>query len=214
MQTYALLEEYLISDIVNITLNYLEPDKDDWHTTYTTIGFGEKAMEDVKRGKSMVSLMYSANKGLVDACSMGYVELAQTMINAGAQNYSHAFAMACRYGQESTIHFMLRIGFREYDFSLDLECALAQACEGSHLSVVKHLIAVGASCRNAGPLRAASQRGHLDVVKFIINACSKDINGSLYNSCKSGHKHISEYLINVGGATRCEYCMGANHTFK
>ena len=70
-----------------------------------------------------------------------------------------------------------------------------EAAKKGHMDIVKLMIEKGATLRNAG-LRGAAKGGHIDVVKYLIEKGANDLNNGLFYAAKGGHIDIVEFLQN------------------
>ena len=77
-----------------------------------------------------------------------------------------------------------------------LEDSLLVASASGHLDVVKYLVEAGAPAEDS--LSVASCDGHLDVVKYLVAEAEVPVKGSLYAASRNGHLDVVKYLVEAG----------------
>lgn len=133
------------------------------------------------------------------ACESGDLQLAQLMIEKGANDLNHGLYYACRGAHLQLVEFLIKNGANNF-----LDEGLCGACRGGHLHFVQLMIEKGAKDLNYA-FDCACRSGHLQIVKFLINLGVNDNwNAVLYCAHQSGHLEIIQLMIEKG-ATIFEY---------
>jgi ankyrin repeat protein len=107
------------------------------------------------------------NDALLRAIKSGHVEVVKYLVSAGADVDNGAVEIATRRGDLDIIKYLVSRG-AEVDPTL-LETA---SVYGGHLDIVQYLVleeGVDVNADNDEALIAASERGHLEIVKFLVS---------------------------------------------
>jgi hypothetical protein len=158
------------------------------------------------------------NEGLRGACQGGHQDIAQWMIEKGADNFSLGLRGACRGGHRSMAEWMIEKGAVCWDLGLRGACrgghqAMAQwmiemgadewdyglgdACRGGYQEMVEWMIKKGANKWDHG-LRSACRGGHQEIAQLLIDNGATDLNWGLGGACRGGHWALAEWLIEKG----------------
>jgi ankyrin repeat protein len=83
--------------------------------------------------------------------------------------------------------------------------ALSIACDIGRLEVVKLLVEAGVRVESQssgamGALASAAAKGHLHVVKYLVEEAGADVQPALASAAAKGHLHVVEYLVEEAGA--------------
>ncbi|XP_066252742.1 ankyrin repeat domain-containing protein 17 isoform X3 [Euwallacea similis] len=146
------------------------------------------------------------------ACG-GHVELAMLLIERGAnieevndEGYTPLME-AAREGHEEMVHLLLGQGANiNAQTDETQETALTLACCGGFTEVADILLKGGADIELGAstPLMEASQEGHLELVRFLleyganVNAVTQTNDTALTYACENGHTDVAELLIQYG----------------
>ncbi|XP_077999520.1 ankyrin repeat domain-containing protein 17-like isoform X2 [Glandiceps talaboti] len=146
------------------------------------------------------------------ACG-GHVELAALLIGQGAnieevndEGYTPLME-AAREGHEEMVDLLLAQDANIYAQTEETqETALTLACCGGFLEVADILLQAGADIEQgcSTPLMEASQEGHLELVKFLLdkgaNVHAETSTGdtALTLSCENGHTDVADVLMAAG----------------
>lgn len=145
------------------------------------------------------------------SCKMGHIEQVIQHLDNGAdinteyQGLSPA-AWACGSGHINIVRLLMERGAKPSLFWF------IQASGGGHVNIINLLIGVGAdSYYIECGLRAASLRGHTDVVQLLLDQHVVPKNDSFEAACRYGHISIVKLLLaagahynnSVGSASRC-----------
>eukprot|EP00095_Tigriopus_kingsejongensis_P010708 maker-scaffold179_size282488-snap-gene-1.25 protein:Tk10708 transcript:maker-scaffold179_size282488-snap-gene-1.25-mRNA-1 annotation:"ankyrin repeat and kh domain-containing protein 1" len=145
------------------------------------------------------------------ACG-GHVDLAMLLLERGAnieevndEGYTPLME-ASREGHEEMVALLLSQGA---DINAQTEetqeTALTLACCGGFLEVADFLIKAGADIELGAstPLMEASQEGHLDLVRYLleaganVNAVTTTSDTALTYACENGHTDVADLLLNA-----------------
>ncbi|XP_050294137.1 ankyrin repeat and KH domain-containing protein 1-like isoform X2 [Anthonomus grandis grandis] len=146
------------------------------------------------------------------ACG-GHVDLAMLLIERGAnieevndEGYTPLME-AAREGHEEMVHLLLGQGANiNAQTDETQETALTLACCGGFTEVADILLKGGADIELGAstPLMEASQEGHLELVRFLleyganVNAVTQTNDTALTYACENGHTDVAELLIQYG----------------
>jgi ankyrin repeat protein len=80
------------------------------------------------------------------------------------------------------------------------EKGLQWACVRGNLEAVKYLTNIGVNIDHefGAPIRIASQEGHLEIVKHLVECGAKDVDWALVLAAYNNKMDIAQYLISVG----------------
>jgi hypothetical protein len=209
--TAQLLKGCIGSDIVKVVSRYLSP-KNATFEQMCKLGIIEQILEYYKEHISIINI----NMGLMYACKVGYLEVANIMIEKGATKWNCGLRSACECGHLEMVSLMIKKGAYELNYGL------YNACKGGHIKIVKLMIEKGANDWNWG-LSGACKRGHfasgnpfcakdikralleanarsthLEIVKLMIEKGANDWNWGLRNACYDGHLEIVNLMIEKG----------------
>ncbi|CAG9773085.1 unnamed protein product [Ceutorhynchus assimilis] len=146
------------------------------------------------------------------ACG-GHVDLAMLLIERGAnieevndEGYTPLME-AAREGHEEMVHLLLGQGANiNAQTDETQETALTLACCGGFTEVADILLKGGADIELGAstPLMEASQEGHLELVRFLleyganVNAITQTNDTALTYACENGHTDVADLLIQYG----------------
>ncbi|KAJ3270638.1 hypothetical protein HDV01_007526 [Terramyces sp. JEL0728] len=105
------------------------------------------------------------SEALKIAAGKGYLELVKLLVNSGDISSTFAICAAASNGQIKCLEFLLN----DQRFAPSEE-AFQESCTMGHLEATKLLGKyLDPSCKDNMGIRRASQNGHLDIVKFLMN---------------------------------------------
>jgi hypothetical protein len=136
IRTRELIEMCIHPDICAIVLECVQSVARDWKSI-AYIGEYETCMSCPSE---------YVNCALRGSCKGGHHELAELMIDKGANNLNWGLHYACLGGHHDLIEFMISKGADNFNGGL------SGACEGNHLDLVKLMISLGATqcdCRRS-----------------------------------------------------------------
>ena len=125
------------------------------------------------------------------ACLGGHLELAQLMIDHGANDWNSALYHSCEGGSHKVVDLLIRKGADNWNNGL------WGACAGGHKELVEAMIARGANCFDH-PFITACAGGHLEVAQFMFTKWSESsrisgtfndvnqanlLNNAIYQAC-------------------------------
>jgi hypothetical protein len=142
------------------------------------------------------------NLGLSYACQGGHREIVQWIIDKGANEWNSGLRSACYGGHQEIVQWMIEKGANDWD------SGLYTSCYGGHRQIVQWMIDKGANNWNLGLLYAC-QGGHRDIAKWMIDKGANDWNWGLRGACREGRQEIAQWMIEMG-ATNC----GCGETLK
>lgn len=165
----------------------------------------------VNNTKTNEDKLFKDIKPLVIACSLGYLDIAQELVRAGADvnqkaKFETPLTAACEKGHLSIVTELIKS-----EANLNLEdgnqTPLITACKEGHLRIVQTLLKAGAYINLRShfdtPLTAAYKHNHLQIFKELLNA-GADFNINygkktlLTAACEKGNLNIVQYLIDAG----------------
>lgn len=165
----------------------------------------------VNNTKTNEDKLFKDIKPLVIACSLGYLDIAQELVRAGADvnqkaKFETPMTAACEKGHLSIVTELIKS-----EANLNLEdgnqTPLITACKEGHLRIVQTLVKAGADINLRShfdtPLTAAYKNNHLQIFKELLNA-GADFNINygkktlLTAACAKGNLNIVQYLIDAG----------------
>lgn len=145
---------------------------------------------------------------LVIACTLGYSEIANELVNAGADidlddTQVTPLLTACWNEHMHTVATLIRLG-ANVNLLFDLRTPLIVACQNGSFDMVKKLIQSGADVNLDNkvhtPLTTACEHGHVRIVEELMRASSNvNLNGKFHTpltaACQNGHVHVVQKLI-------------------
>jgi ankyrin repeat protein len=161
------------------------------------------------------------NSAFEHAAVHGHIEIVELLVKKGAGTYTQALPIAARGGHVPIIKFLVKKGTQ------DLDLALATAAIYGHTEACSFLVDKGASristaiacAANNGHektsrvliekekpsqkhmeaiLQAAATKGHLPVVKLLVDNGAKDLNKALHLAANGGHLDVTKFLVEKG----------------
>ncbi len=142
------------------------------------------------------------NEGLYAACSYGYKDIAELLIDKGADDFDIGLNYACEKGYMELVKLMIDKGAASGPKSLGDEVTawnigLNYACYGRHKDIIKLMIDKGATDFNGGMNRACSN-GYKDIIELMISYGAKRFDDGLFHACLSKQKEIALLMIENG----------------
>lgn len=145
--------------------------------------------------RHLVEKYHQANQnfGLVGACEGGFKEIAQEMLDKGANNLRWAFRAACRGGYNHIIDWLLEMNPRI------LNWGIRGAAQGGHLNLLKRLFEMGGDEYNYA-LYGATMGGSLPILEWLNTHHNIHLKWSFasYGAYKGGQIHIIQWLQDKG----------------
>lgn len=150
---------------------------------------------------------------LVIACKLGYSEIANELVKAGADinlddTQVTPLLEACQKGHLCVVETLISLG-ANVNLRFEFRTPLTVACQKGYFEIVKKLIQSEADINLDNklhtPLTIACEHGHARVVEELIHANSNvNLNGKIHTplsaACQNGHVDIVETLINAGAS--------------
>jgi len=115
------------------------------------------------------------NNGLIGACYGNRIEIAQLIIDLGAYDFDQGLVAAVSKGNVNLINLMIMYG-------ADVRRGLFEACKKKkHIDLVKLMIKDNNISNNDlnNCLRVACSKGHLNIIKLLIDHGADDFTGGL-----------------------------------
>lgn len=120
------------------------------------------------------------------------------------------FALAIKYGNLPVVRVLLLCFGISHPImrAIVYSSLVAMAAKYGHLRIIQELVSeygANATCGDNYPIRIAAGKGHLPVVRYLVEACA-DVNpaamenGALVNASISGHIHVLKYLLELSPA--------------
>ena len=170
--------------------------------------------------KVLVARVQNITRLLHQACASGYTDLVRFLLDNGAdRNAINADGRDALYFATGASHAAVVKMLLEGDFGLPFSAqsinkAYIQASSLDNAVVVRYLLEHGADRTTvnrleqdvciAGSLYIASEKGHVDVVKAILewdggeSVPMSSVNAALRAACKTGRLEVTAYLIERG----------------
>jgi ankyrin repeat protein len=143
------------------------------------------------RKRAALSKSY-LNMALQGACEGGHSQLAQDIIERGADDLSMPLYKACWYGHRDVVELLIRYvaDVSVYDYGLKGACrngevelvqlmieqgttdwtrGLTGACKGGHVELARDMIERGATVRKRHLRYACDEKGDLETIQLILN---------------------------------------------
>lgn len=139
----------------------------------------------------------SFNPGWATGISAATVQgLLGLLVEGGADNVNQCFLEASRFGSTELVRVLLQIAQRN-SLDVDVDLALGFASHYGKINTMECLVEEGNTVAFLGPLMRASERGHLEVVKWFVNRGCRDMELclALTAATSSSQVQISEYLL-------------------
>lgn len=158
---------------------------------------------------------------LVIACKLGYSEIANELVKAGADinlddTQVTPLLVACQKGHLCVVETLIRLG-ANVNLCFEFRTPLTVACQEGYFEIVKKLTQSGADVNTDNnnnthtPLTIACEHGHARVVEELIQANSNvNLKGKFHTpltaACQNGHVDVVEKLIKAGASVnlKCE----------
>ena len=134
--------------------------------------------------------MRGIDRGLLGAAEGGHYDIAELLIERGANNFDGALFAAAAAGKHKMVELLI-----EHDAS-NLNEALRVAAANGHVKVVDILLDHRIRKNLDESLRIASANGHIKVVELLLKRRGKTINlgKALYAAQQSNHRKIASLL--------------------
>ena len=129
--------------------------------------------------------------GLAWACYGGHRDLAQFMIDLGADEWNRGLESACEGGHHEIVQWMMDLGATHWNLGL---CG---ACCGGHRDLAQWMIDMGARNWDHG-LKFACLGGHQEMARWMIELGARDWDNGLLGACWGGHQELAQMMIERG----------------
>jgi len=150
---------------------------------------------------------------LIDAVSLGHVEIVQFLLENGANpntNDGAPLRISVTNGYLQITDLLVTFGAdgRRKDDEL-----LTIAAKQGHLSTLTYLLSLGGDCHvdEDAPFRMAAQNGHLDVVRYLILDKQADVRAkegqALKKASQNNHVEVVKFLLEIEEEKK--YCLDA-----
>lgn len=167
------------------------------------IGSEVMVLELIKRGNTS---LHSALRG---ACKRGHYRLAQMILN-DLRRYCPYFDderapmhEACQSGDLKMVNLIVSRYPEVY--KSNLKSGFLGACRGGNRDVVDFMLkkskaqhlTTSTRVLNQG-FRIACEKGHVELVRYLVSIGADDYNEALFHGCKSGNQELIDYLVSLG----------------
>ena len=189
------------------------------------VGDAPKVKELLDADPSLVGAKTNGgDTALLLASCLGYADVVENLLAKGAEADSRNSALAtplmwaCYNGKTEVVKKLLAHGADADAVDKRTAGAVVYAADAGHRGIVEVLAAHGADLHHRGQdgtaLVAASQNGHLDVVKFLlskkadVNATDKNGATALILASGNGHAEIVSLLLGKGAKMNAQNADG------
>jgi len=187
-------EDYVVWNIELVQQLFLAHKNDHYIRSFGFLHYackgGSRKLIDLLFSKKLFSQRDWCS-GLFGACMVGNIEIAQLMIEFGANDWNNALYGACLGGCIELVQLMLENGANK------LGAALRAACENTNMSIIELLITKGADDWNGG-LAGACGSGNMTNIELMVAKGATNWNNALYWACFGGKIQAIEFLITRG----------------
>ena len=165
--------------------------------------------------KSARSIFRIRESPLEYACTRGYADAANTLLQAGAnvnvnvENGTGPLILASTNGRKAIVDLLIKFTDDKNIKLLGVDTALVRASSGGYIQIVKTIADIGADVNSVvsseTALVGSVAHGHAENVEFLVKAGadvktkSKDGNTVLGIAARNGQVECVEVLLNAGG---------------
>ena len=124
------------------------------------------------------------------AVQTGDLDLVKSLTDKGDIDYNDAMLEAVKAGHENIVEFMISKGAGKFNAGLNT------AARAGRIKIVRLMFKYGASLNLIlnTPLITASENGHLDIVKFLVEKGATSFKTALAWANRGKHTEVADYL--------------------
>ena len=137
------------------------------------------------------------DKAFIEACEGGNIEICMELYNRNVCDiHDYGLQNACYFGHNDLVFIIMSRRYSYEDFSSSL--SFQAACYGGHVNIFRTLMLFSDYYFKDICLRIACERGHIDLVRFLLGLGCTELDEALLCACEGDHMDIVELLLDFG----------------
>lgn len=159
------------------------------------------AANDVEGLRRMIALesekstYHDYDRLFLCACSDGYKEIAQLLLDYSHQNRRRPIDIHYAYSEDTV---------DGYEYMRNHESAFINACSNGHLDIAKWLVQIcniDININDDEPFCEACFNGHLDIAQWLVEIGNVNIHVNndepLHHAYENNHTHVVHWLLSI-----------------